>query len=481
MTDPLSIFAAAREAGDAPALRLPDRTLTFAELAALTRERLVALDRELRPGSAHPVVGSGTLETIVTLYGLLERQVPALMLHPRLTAAERAALVAAAGRAGPVPHAGAAAILYTSGTTGAPRGAVLTRSAFVASAEASAANLGWEVDDCWLICMPLAHVGGLSILTRCLAARRCVALAPRFDAAAFPEWIDALQVTLVSLVPTMLERVLEAHPGWAGSPRLRAILLGGAVAAPRLLRRAAERGLPVLVSYGLTETCAQVTATRYATRFAPFGLGAGEPLPGTRVRIVDGRIEVGGPTLMAGYLGEPPLVPGAWFDTGDLGEIDAAGRLHVHARRTDLIVTGGENVYPAEVERALEGCPGIVAAGVFGLPDPLWGQTVAAALVAEREPPCDAALVEYMGTQLAPHKRPRGICYVARLPQTAAGKLDRGALAACAAALRPLPGVAAARSGAGQPSASDSIAAASPAGTAASASAPAPSSSAREP
>jgi o-succinylbenzoate---CoA ligase len=442
MTDPLSIFAAAREVGDAPALRIGESVLTFAELAALTRARLATLDRETRAGTAHPLVGSGTLETVVTLLALLERQVPALLLHPRLTDVERAELVAAVERAGPVPHPGAAAILFTSGTTGTPRGAVLTRAAFIASAAASAANLGWAPDDCWLLCMPIAHVGGLSIVTRCLAARRCVALAPRFDAQLFPAWIDAQQVTLVSLVPTMLERVLDAHPDWRGSSRLRAILLGGAVATPRLLARAAERGLPVLASYGLTETCAQVTATGYATRFAPHDRGAGAPLAGIDLRVVDGRIEVRGPTLMAGYLGEPPLAPGAWFDTGDLGEIDADGCLHVHARRTDLIVTGGENVYPAEVERALESFSGIAAAGVFGVPDVTWGQTVAAALVAGREPPPDAALAAFLALRLAPHKRPRRICYVPRLPHTAAGKLDRAALASCAAALRPLSGIA---------------------------------------
>jgi O-succinylbenzoic acid--CoA ligase len=126
------------------------------------------------------------------------------------------------------------------------------------------------------------------------------------------------------------------------------------------------------------------------------------------------------------------------LDTGDLGEIDAGGRLHVHARRTDLIVSGGENVYPAEVERVLEGCGGILAAGVFGVPDETWGQTVAAALVAGPAAPTAQALLEHLGVHLAPHKRPRHVCYVEALPQTEAGKLDRKALAALAGALRPL-------------------------------------------
>jgi len=168
--------------------------------------------------------------------------------------------------------------------------------------------------------------------------------------------------------------------------------------------------------------------------------GAGTALRGTGVRVDNGsgRIEVRGPTLMAGYWNEIPLAPDAWFDTGDLGEIDARGCLHVHARRADLIVTGGENAYPAEVERALEAFPGIVAAGVFGVPDEIWGHTVAAALVAEKAPPSDAALFEYVREQLAPHKRPRHVCYLPRLPHAPSGKLDRRALAENAPLLRPL-------------------------------------------
>jgi O-succinylbenzoic acid--CoA ligase len=216
------------------------------------------------------------------------------------------------------------------------------------------------------------------------------------------------------------------------------VLLGGAAASPKLLRRAQDRRLPIVVTYGLTETCSQVVATPYASRFAPAECFAGVPLAGIDLRITDGRIEVRGPTLMAGYWNEAPLVPNAWFDTGDLGEIDAGGYLHVHARYMDLIVTGGENAYPAEVERVLEAFPGIAAAGVFGVLDEVWGHTVAAALVAEKAPPPDAALFEYVSERLAPHKRPRHICYLPRLPQAPSGKLDRRALAAMAPSLRPL-------------------------------------------
>jgi o-succinylbenzoate---CoA ligase len=439
MSDLLSIRAAAAEAGAAPALGCAGRTFTFGQLAALVEAELPGLARACVDGRPHPLVAANTLATVVTLLALLELRVPALLIHPRLTAVERDALLAETARGGGVPPADAAAIIHTSGTTGAARGAVLTRSALLASAAASAANLGWNDDDCWLMCMPLARVGGLSILTRSLAARRRVALADGFDAAGFPALIERERVTLASLVPTMLARVLDAHPGWTPPARLRAVLVGGAAAAPRLLARAAERGLPIILTYGLTETCSQVVATPYADRFAPFGCGAGRPLPGAMVRVVDGRIEVRGPMLMAGYWNAPPLAPDAWFDTGDLGAFDAGGFLHLHARRADLIVTGGENVYPAEVEAVLERCPGVAAAAVFGVPDETWGQTVAALLVADRsQPPDDSALAHWIEARLAPHKRPRQIAFVPRLPQTAAGKLDRGALAAHTTAMRPL-------------------------------------------
>jgi len=436
--DALSIRAAARDAGDTVGLDWDGRRYTFAELARLTGQRLGEVERQARGGAPVPLLGTNTLDALLTLYALLELRLPALLLHPRLTEAERAAERAATAQAAALP-AGAAAVLYTSGTTGRARGAVLTRAALLASARSSAANLGWQDDDCWLLAMPLARVGGLSIVTRCLAARRAVALVPGFDAALLPQWLEQRRVTLLSLVPTMLSLLLDAHPGWRPPPRLRAVLLGGAAASPRLFERAAARRLPIVVTYGCTETCSQVAATPYERRFDAAACGAGRPLDGVGLRIADGRIEVRGPMRMAGYLGEPPLDPAAWFDTGDLGEIGADGCLRLHARRADLIVTGGENVYPAEVEHVLEACPGVQAAAVFGLPDETWGQTVAAALVAGPQPPDDETLAAHLERHLARHKRPRRICFVAALPHTAAGKPDRLALAALAPALRPLP------------------------------------------
>jgi len=226
VSDALSVFAAAREAGDAPGLVVGERVYTYAQLADMTKQRLHALSPELCDGLPCMLDATNTLETVATLYALLEARVPALLVHPQLTATERADLTAAAARAGRVQHPDAAAIIFTSGTTGEPRGAVLTRTALLASASASAANLGWHSDDRWLLCMPIARVGGLSILTRCLAARRCVVLARSFDAGRIPECVATRRITLVSLVPTMLTRVFDADPAWRPPSHLRAALLG---------------------------------------------------------------------------------------------------------------------------------------------------------------------------------------------------------------------------------------------------------------
>jgi O-succinylbenzoic acid--CoA ligase len=298
----------------------------------------------------------------------------------------------------------------------------LSRAAFLASAEASEKNLGWREDDAWLLAMPVCHVGGLSILTRSLAARRTVVVHERFDADATLAAIEA-GVTLVSVVPTMLKRLLEADAHGVLA-RTRAVLVGGAACPPALLAECASRGVLALTTYGLTEACSQVTTQplRDAARVEP---GCGVALGGTEVEIKDGRIHVRGPTMMDGYVGEAPLAPGAWFDTGDLGELDDAGRLHVHARRVDLVVTGGENVYPSEVEAALESCPGVRRALVFGVADAEWGELVACAI--ERDPARGAPEPEIytsMTRVLASYKRPRRVCFVDALP-TLGEKLDR--------------------------------------------------------
>lgn len=466
----LSFRAAVEEAPDRPALveYLPDRwrRWTYAELAphvAAACRRLVSLD--LPPGTPVAFTADARREVLVALWALFERGIPVLPLHPRLTAPEAEALVARAGaRWLSAPEVGSlglpfdddprwpepepldpespAALIFTSGTSGTPKGAVLPRRAFAAGAAASAARLGWHDGDGWLLCMPLGHVGGLTILTRCLEARRTVVLLPRFDPTTALRAIREAGATLLSVVPAMLAALLdEDRDGTLARPR--AVIAGGAALPASLRRRARAAGVQVLATYGLTEACAMATLE---TPGVPREAGSGTPLSGVTVEIVDGtgtplprgemgNIRLRGPTLMRGYLGEPPL-PG-YCDTGDVGTLDPDGTLHVHARRTDLIVTGGENVYPAEVEAALESCPGIREALVFGVPDERWGAVVAAALVPAARPFDLAAALASLADRLASFKRPRLVAVVDELPRTRANKPDRrGAPALLAHLLR---------------------------------------------
>ena len=440
MNDLLSISAAARDAGDSVALEFGGTRYSFAQLAERADERGDALLRAAAGSHAVPLVAHNTLDTVVSLYALLDARVPVLLLHPKARVAEHAVEIAAAEQAA-LPS-DAAVIVHTSGTTGRPRGVVLTRSALLASARASAANLGWLSDDVWLVAMPLARIGGLSILTRCLVARRTVALFDGFDAKRLPGWIEATRASLISLVPTMLALTLEHNPTWRPPPFLRAVLLGGAAASDRLLAEAEARRIPIVRTYGCTETCSQLVATPYQHRFAAATHGVGRPLVGAEVRVVGGRIEVRGPMRMAGYLNEQPLPADVWFDTGDLGDFDGDGNLQMRARRADLIVTGGDNVAPTEVERVLESCGGVRSAAVFGVPDETWGEIVAALIVADGAPPADDALLKYLADRLEPHKRPRRIAYIDALPLTTAGKLDRAALARLTPQLRVLRALA---------------------------------------
>jgi O-succinylbenzoic acid--CoA ligase len=218
-------------------------------------------------------------------------------------------------------------------------------------------------------------------------------------------------------------------------------LLGGASARPALLARARERGVPVLTTYGLTEACSQVTTQLYGT--ANLGdLGAGSPLAGIEVRIGEGgAIQVRGPTLLSGYFTRSEraaLDADGWFHTDDIGRFDANGNLHVLGRRTECVITGGENVYPAEVETILESCPAVGRACVFGVPDDVWGETLAVAIVAANEQ--DARqIVEFARSRLAPHRRPRHMVFVDGFVTSESGKLDRhGTASSVRERLRPI-------------------------------------------
>ncbi|MGH0030884.1 MAG: o-succinylbenzoate--CoA ligase [Myxococcota bacterium] len=333
------------------------------------------------------------------------------------------------------------AVLFTSGTTGRAKAAELSRGGFFWSAVASAFHLGALPGDRWLACMPLFHVGGLSILTRSVLCGSAVCVHGRFDAEAVDAALDADGITLVSLTATMLQRLLRVRGERPAPAGLRAVLLGGGPCPAPLVERARARGFPVAPTYGLTEACSQV-ATRPPGAPSEAGL---VPLPGTQLRIAAdtghdanagevGEILVRGPTLMRAYLHDAQATAqtlrDGWLHTGDLGRLDAEGGLHVVDRRSDLIVSGGENVYPAEVEQVLLAHPAVAEAAVAGVDDAEFGRRPAAWWVLRPGARADAGdLRRFCRERLAGYKVPVAFHRLEALPRDGAGKLLRRRLA----------------------------------------------------
>jgi o-succinylbenzoate---CoA ligase len=415
MIDELSIGLAAREAPDHIAIETASRSLTFAACAAAV---------EAAPAPAAAIVATPAIETVLAVHAALAAHRPIALLHHRLAPDEILRQRALIERAA-LP-AGAAAILFTSGSTGAARGVVLSRAALRAAAAASARHLGWRDDDRWLLALSLAHAGGLSIVIRCLAARRPVVLCDRDFA---PDLVaqQLERCTLASLVPAQLAALLD-DAAWRPPAGLRAVLLGGAAAPPALLERAARRGVPFLTTYGMTESLGQLAT-------APLG-SAGDPraplvpLDGVALEagtaLAPAPIVVRAPMLATRYLDGAPIAPA--FTTADLGSLDG-GALHVAGRSDDVIITGGENVHPSAIEAALAATPGVGAACAFGVADERWGQIVAAALVVDPAFDLRAAAARWHAA-LPAHARPRRIALCAGLPMLPSGKVDRRAAAA---------------------------------------------------
>lgn len=330
-------------------------------------------------------------------------------------------------------------ILYTSGTSGAPKGVALHASHLFASATAQAKLLGASAADRWLLCLPLFHVGGLSILLRSVLAGSCVVLHEGFDPAGVAADLARERVTGISLVANMLARVLDELDGTQAPPGLACVLLGGGASPAPLLARAERAGMPIAATYGLTEAASQV-----ATR--PPGAPAGEGLPllpGVRVRIVDdegkplpanavGEICITGPNVVRGYWRrDSGAFREGWLHTGDVGALDDAGQLQVFDRRSDLIVSGGENVYPAEIEAVLLAHEGVAEAGVAGIEDANYGARPAAWIVPRTPPgPDDEELAGFCRERLAGYKCPVAFHRVEALPRNATGKLLRRELRA---------------------------------------------------
>jgi O-succinylbenzoic acid--CoA ligase len=344
----------------------------------------------------------------------------------------------AGARSGPLPVVDLetpATIVFTSGTTGRARGARLSHRSHAASADAWAGLLEPRPTDRWLACLPLFHVAGLAIVVRASRWRVPLDVLPHFEATEVAARMAA-GVSHLSLVPTQLEQVLAA---WAGRPvpmTLRAILLGGAPIPDATLARAREAGLPVLTTFGLTETSSGIAVggAEAATLADPAAL---RPLPGVRVRVVDpdpadgvGHIQVQGPMLFEGYVGDAAAgadrLADGWLRTGDLGTLDADGLLRIADRREDLVISGGENVYPAEVEAVLREHPAIVDAAVVGRPGATWGSVpVAVVVLAPGVAVDDAELERHCRERLAAYKVPVRFHRLPRLPRNEAGKVLR--------------------------------------------------------
>jgi o-succinylbenzoate---CoA ligase len=410
------LTAAARARPDHEAVAADDGSLTYAQLDELasTRARALAaagVTAGERVRVTHPpgLAFAELLHALPRIGAVVEPGPPSTPPVPGAAPLPRGG-PAAPLRAGFEPDAIHTAI-STSGTSGAPKVVELTYANHLASALASADGLGVEPGDRWLCPLPLHHVGGLNVLIRSAINQTTVVLHERFDAERVRATLEAGEVTLASLVPTMLARLRAA--GLREAPGVRAIALGGGPMPHELLEWAGETGIPVVPVYGMTETCSQVVAG-----------SPGRALAGVRLEIADdGEILVRGPMVAPSAIASD-----GWLHTGDLGRLDEDGRLQVLGRLKELIVTGGENVAPLEVEQALLAHRAVTDAGVAGLEDPEWGEAVTAFVVLGEPAEADE-LRAWCRERLEPHKVPKTIHAVDRLPRNAGGKLLRGRLA----------------------------------------------------
>lgn len=338
-------------------------------------------------------------------------------------------------RAGPGDPA---LLCYTSGTTGEPKGALLGHGNLLAGVEALRLAWRWTPEDRLVHALPLFHVHGLVVgLHGTLAAGASAVLLPRFDVDAVLDAAAAHRATLLFGVPTTYAR-LAASPRAAELGRLRLCVSGSAPLPAELFARLERTtGQRVLERYGMTETLMNTSNPLDGER-RPGSVGV--PLPGVEVRLGDdGEILLRGPNVFAGYWRRPEATAAAftdgWFRSGDVGSLDPDGYLRIVGRLTELIISGGENVYPREVEDVLREHPGVADVAVVGTPDDLWGEAVTAVVVPRGDPthrthltPDEAALRAFCADRLAPHKRPRIVRFVDDLPRNALGKVLRGEL-----------------------------------------------------
>jgi o-succinylbenzoate---CoA ligase len=434
---------AARARPAETALATPATAWSYAQLHAAARAGAGELQARGVTRGAHVAIAlPAGLELAQALHACLLLGAVAVPVDLRLAAAERALVADGAALLVDEPLAPAgtsfehdrssfpgdgvheldatAVVIHTSGTTAAPRPVALTYGNILWSALGSAVALGLDPEERWLCTLPLSHVGGLSILLRSSIYATSAVVHERFETERVLRSLQAGEATLVSLVATTLARLLDA--GLRDPPALRCALTGGGPVPAALVQRAHAAGVPVSLTYGLTESCSQATTTPVAA-IGGAPASAGTPLFCTRLRIAaDGEILLAGATVAPGALASD-----GWLHTGDLGELDERGRLRVSGRKADTIVSGGENVAPAEVEAVLESHAAVLEAAVLGREDPQWGEAVTAIVVARAGERLDAeALRAHCAGALAPYKVPKHFVLTSEpLPRTRSGKLLR--------------------------------------------------------
>ncbi len=391
-----------------------------------TRLATAELDRILADAGAAAVVASREMTVRAGLLG-----------RPALSLEALAEWPAAMPRPGTAVPGDPAVIVASSGTTGRPKVALITHRQMAASAAAWNDFLPGATG--WLASLSLAHVGGLGIVWRAAMAGVPVVIPSAGDAASLLRAACQPPVSHVSVVGVQLARLLDEAGSAPAPSNLRAALLGGGPIDPGLVSRALALGWPLVPTYGMTESASGVTALATAEAAAR-PASSGRALPGVELRIARpsddgvGEIEIRGPSLFSGYVGhraetEASFDADGWYGTGDLGSVDAGGYLVVADRRLDLIVSGGENVYPAEVEAVLTSHPAIVDAGVAGRPDRTWGAVpVAAVAIRPGAAATDEEILVYCRGRLAGFKAPVAIVRVREVPRLGTGKLDRRAV-----------------------------------------------------
>ena len=426
----------------------PDRVALVADGAAVTYAELEAESTWVaRRLAAQGVRRDSTValtmhpgrEEVVLVHALMKLGAVLLPLGPKMTAEERAAVLAVEEPALDLTDPGeltqteadlpllgehdmddVVCRLLTSGSTGRPHPVGLTYGNFLWSAVGSGFNIGVQPEDRWLCCMPLSHVAGLGIVMRSAIYGTTAVIHDGFDVDRVAAALAEDRISVISVVATMLTRLLEVGADLSGP---RAVLVGGGPVPEESLEEATGRGATVVQTYGLTEACSQVTTLAPGEAQRKLG-SAGRPLLTTHLRIQDGEILVQGPTVAPGHADAD-----GWLHTGDLGRIDEDGFLYVEDRIDDMIVSGGENIIPAEVEKVLLRHPEVADAAVVGREDPEWQQAVTAIVVLEdgSEVTPDE-LRRHCAEALAGFKVPKRVELAAALPRTPSGKLMRRAL-----------------------------------------------------